>query len=131
MRGLPPLQLPPGWPNSPLLALRANIAAAQWDSAATFARAVFAEQFGNGRRLDDEDTIDRAASRCGLDGRKLIAAATTTRAKERLRAHTSWAVATGVIGVPSLVIGDRIFWGDDQLETAAMARNASADLGAQ
>ena len=31
------------------------------------------------------------------------------------------AAARGVIGVPSVVVGDQVFWGDDRLEEAAAA----------
>ena len=39
--------------------------------------------------------------------------------KERLRANTEEAHAAGVIGVPTLRLGGRLYWGDDQLESAA------------
>ncbi len=45
--------------------------------------------------------------------------------KERLRAYTDAAHAEGVQGVPTLRIGGRLFWGDDQLEIAAAASGVS------
>jgi 2-hydroxychromene-2-carboxylate isomerase len=38
--------------------------------------------------------------------------------KERLRANTSWAIARGVFGVPTLVIGEELFWGQDAVDMA-------------
>jgi 2-hydroxychromene-2-carboxylate isomerase len=41
--------------------------------------------------------------------------------KDRLRAATQEAYDRGVRGVPSVVIEDQVFWGDDRLEDAAKA----------
>jgi 2-hydroxychromene-2-carboxylate isomerase len=39
--------------------------------------------------------------------------------KDSLRTATDEAAALGVRGVPSIVIGQEVFWGDDRLEEAA------------
>jgi 2-hydroxychromene-2-carboxylate isomerase len=39
--------------------------------------------------------------------------------KDRLREATERAGDLGVRGVPSVVIGERVLWGDDRLEEAA------------
>jgi 2-hydroxychromene-2-carboxylate isomerase len=41
--------------------------------------------------------------------------------REELRASTAQAVARGVTGVPTVVVGDQLFWGDDRLEAAGAA----------
>lgn len=41
--------------------------------------------------------------------------------KERLRAATAAAGDRGVFGVPTVAVGERLFWGDDRLEEAAAA----------
>ena len=38
--------------------------------------------------------------------------------KARLRANTEWARAHGVFGVPTLLIGEEIFWGHDAIDMA-------------
>jgi 2-hydroxychromene-2-carboxylate isomerase len=38
--------------------------------------------------------------------------------KDRLRASTEEALARGVTGVPTVAVGDELFWGDDRLEAA-------------
>ena len=35
--------------------------------------------------------------------------------KQRLRSNTEQALALGLFGVPSLVLGERVFWGQDAL----------------
>ena len=39
----------------------------------------------------------------------------------KLRADTEEAIERGVTGIPTVVVGDALFWGDDQLEDAAEA----------
>jgi 2-hydroxychromene-2-carboxylate isomerase len=41
--------------------------------------------------------------------------------KDELRALTDSAHALGVSGVPTVAVGDELFWGDDRLEEAAAA----------
>ena len=45
----------------------------------------------------------------------------TKGVKDRLRAATDEAYERGVRGVPSVAVGDEVFWGDDRLEEAAAA----------
>ena len=46
--------------------------------------------------------------------------------KQALRSATENAIARGVIGVPTVQVGDQVFWGDDRLEDAADAAQAHA-----
>jgi 2-hydroxychromene-2-carboxylate isomerase len=39
--------------------------------------------------------------------------------KRSLRAATDGAFELGVFGVPTVAVGDELFWGDDRLEDAA------------
>jgi 2-hydroxychromene-2-carboxylate isomerase len=41
--------------------------------------------------------------------------------KDRLKQATREAYDRGVRGVPSVAVGDQVFWGDDRLEEAAAA----------
>jgi 2-hydroxychromene-2-carboxylate isomerase len=44
--------------------------------------------------------------------------------KNALKEATAAAGDRGVEGVPALVVGDRVFWGDDRLEEAVEAAAA-------
>jgi len=59
------------------------------------------------------------AYRAGLSGEKLPEAIATAEIKDALRAATQAAWDAGVRGVPTLRIGDALFFGDDQLDAAA------------
>ncbi|HEX2702444.1 MAG TPA: DsbA family protein, partial [Solirubrobacteraceae bacterium] len=63
--------------------------------------------------------------RSGFAGGEVAEALSDTEIKAALRAATNEAVTLGVFGVPSVRVGDTLFWGDDRLEdTAALASGA-------
>ena len=45
----------------------------------------------------------------------------TQSVKNKLRAATDEAIERGVEGIPTIAVGERLFWGDDKLEDAARA----------
>ena len=62
-----------------------------------------------------------AAAACELHPNAILKGVETKSVKDRLRAATDEAAARGVIGVPTVAVGDELFWGDDRLEEAAAA----------
>lgn len=120
-RGLPAVRWPEPWPGDMLLAMRAATAAADGGSARTFLLVALRSAFVRGRDLSDPAAVADAASAAGIEGEALLAAAGTPEVKAALRERTSEALALGVRGVPTVLVGDQAFWGDDQLEAAARA----------
>lgn len=57
-------------------------------------------------------------SSLSLDAAALIAQSNAPENKERLKAQTEEAVARGIFGAPSFLVGDELFWGNDRLEAA-------------
>jgi 2-hydroxychromene-2-carboxylate isomerase len=117
--GLPPLRWPRPWPGHYLQAMRACVVAGEEDRLEPFARTALRMGFEEGRDLSELDEVLEAARRVGLDPERLQARIADPEVKERLRAATEAAHARGVFGVPTLAVGERLFWGDDQLELAA------------
>ncbi|TMB21298.1 MAG: hypothetical protein E6J59_06165 [Deltaproteobacteria bacterium] len=77
-----------------------------------------------------EKTITAILDALGLPGRALVDAAGAPEAKARLRAETERAIALGVFGAPTAVVGDELFWGNDRLEDAvAWAVTAASRAG--
>ena len=58
----------------------------------------------------------RVARRSGLDPAALCAAADAPEHRSALQEHAAEARRDGVFGVPSLVIGEAVFWGNDRLD---------------
>jgi 2-hydroxychromene-2-carboxylate isomerase len=119
--GLPPIRWPDGWPGNYLHANRACVVAEEHGRLEPFVRAVLRMAFVEGADLGREDAFLEAARRVGLDPDGVLARIDAPDTKERLREYTDEAHAAGVSGVPTLRIGERLFWGDDQLEIAAAA----------
>ena len=120
-RKMPRLRWPDGWPqeNYSIPALRAALAAERLGALKAFSLAVFRQNFVHGRQLRDPDVIVEAAREAGVDEAAVRAGLEDPDLKAELRARTDAAIAGGVDGVPTVVIGERRFWGDDQLEDAA------------
>lgn len=118
---------PEGWPNNSLLAMRAATFAQQAGRAVAFSLAAFRQAFCAGRDLSDLDNVLIAAAACELHPNAVTKGIESKSVKDRLRAATDEAAARGVVGVPTVAVGDELFWGDDQLETAAAAASARYD----
>jgi len=119
--GLGPVRWPEPWPGNTLLAMRCAVAAVERGAGRAFLPAALRLGFVDGRDLSDPAAVTDAAFAAGIEGEALLAAASTPEVKAALRARTDAAIALGVRGVPSLVVGDQAFWGDDRLEDAARA----------
>ena len=119
--GLGPIVWPDPWPTVDLKIARALIRAGDEGATRELALAAMRLAFREGGDLDRADTIAEAARRAGLDPQAILAAIGGDDVKARTRAATDEAFALGVRGIPTLVAGDRLFFGDDRLEEAAAA----------
>ena len=117
--GLAPLRWPPAWPNNTLKAMRAVIWAGLGGGGERFAKAAFRGAFAEGRDLSDIEVLVEIAYSVGLAGGDLGEAIEQVTIKEALKQATTRAWEQGVVGVPCIGVGEKIFYGDDQLEFAA------------
>ena len=102
------LQFPPAHPFNPISALRLAVAAGStWESIA----AIFEHIWKHGRAADDHESLADVARALGIDD--VAAAISRDDVKATLRANTEAALADGVFGVPTLRVGDELFWGND------------------
>jgi 2-hydroxychromene-2-carboxylate isomerase len=119
--GLPPLVWPEPWPGNTLVAMRVATFAKQTGRTVSFALAGFRQAFAAGRDLTDPENVMIAAAACELHPRALEKAVQTEGVKNALREATDQAAERGVFGVPALLVGEEVFWGDDRLEEAVEA----------
>jgi len=119
--GLMEVRWPDPWPSSYLAAMRAATFAQQAGRAVAFSLAAFRQAFCAGRDLADFDNVLLAAAACELHPNAVTKGIESRSVKERLKAATQEAAERGVIGVPTVAVGDELFWGDDRLEEAAAA----------
>jgi 2-hydroxychromene-2-carboxylate isomerase len=124
--GLPPIAWPDPWPGNMLTAMRVATFAKQTGRAVSFSLAAFRQAFAAGRDLSDPDNVAIAAAACELHPRALAKAVQTDGVKSALREATDRAGDLGVHGVPSLLVGAEVFWGDDRLEEGVEAVSAAS-----
>ncbi len=142
--GLGPIVWPEAWPTSDLRAARAMafcerrdreaasaISAADESGAGdslleAFTLAAMRMAFLEGTDLERLDAVLEAGRRSGIDEHELREALQDQRVKDELREITGEAIAAGVFGVPTVLVGRDLFWGDDRLQDAANAYAAGA-----
>jgi 2-hydroxychromene-2-carboxylate isomerase len=119
-RGLPKVVYPKGWPieNYSLNPVRAAIFAKESGRVVSFSLACFRQVFAGGKDMSDVDNVLVAAAACELHPNAVLKGIETKSVKEKLRTATEQALAAGVEGIPTVAVGDRLFWGDDRLEEA-------------
>ena len=105
---------PPAFlPFNPLLALRVSILPLEAQSRRALIDALFEAVWVRGLHVSEAGVVEAVANEIGLPGAALVAQAQSGEIKERLRAQTDQAIAKGVFGVPSMIVGDELFWGYD------------------
>jgi len=108
-----PMRFPPAHPFNPLAALRLIIAAGSDQRAAGI---VLDAVFRDGRDVSAPAVIADLAQQLGIvDPESALA---DPALKQRLRDNTNWAISRGVFGVPTLLVGEELFWGHDALDMA-------------
>jgi 2-hydroxychromene-2-carboxylate isomerase len=117
--GLPPIRWPEPFPGNTLFAMRVATFAKEIGRTVSFSLAAFRQAFAAGRDLSEPDNVLLAAASSELHPHAVETAVARDAIKVRLREATERAGDLGVMGVPSVVVGDRVLWGDDRLEEAA------------
>jgi 2-hydroxychromene-2-carboxylate isomerase len=117
--GLPPLRWPDPWPTNYLFAMRVATFAFGAGRGRELTMRAFRDAFQEGHDLSDPQRVLDAAAAIGIDPRSATEAASDPPVKETLRAATDAAHERGVFGVPTIAIGEELFWGDDRLLDAA------------
>jgi 2-hydroxychromene-2-carboxylate isomerase len=122
-RGLPKVVYPEGWPieNYSLNPVRAAVYAKESGRVVSFTLACFRQVFAGGRDMSDLDNVLVAAAACELHPNAVLKGIETKSVKDKLRAATDEAISRGVEGIPTVAVGDELFWGDDRLEEAVAA----------
>jgi 2-hydroxychromene-2-carboxylate isomerase len=118
-----PLNLHPKYfPVDEALAARMVIAHGQrGGDIAALSQAMLTGVWAEERDLADRATLLEIAREQGADGPALLVAADGEAAQSEYQANTHAAIEEGVFGMPTFVIGDELFWGQDRLDFVARA----------
>ena len=66
--------------------------------------------------LGNEEIIVAELNRLGIDGVPLLEKVGTKEIREGLKKNVTRALANGVFGVPTFIIKEELFWGNDSIE---------------
>ena len=110
-----PLTPPAYHPFNPLLSLRVSSLAMPETERTALIDGLFRAVWAEGLHVSEADVVEQVANAAGLDGPARVREASTAQSKARLREQTDAAIAADVFGVPSIRVGDEVFWGYDDL----------------
>jgi 2-hydroxychromene-2-carboxylate isomerase len=116
---LQPLRWPEPFPFDSSLAMRAATYAASIGRTVPFVQAAFRQAFAGGHSLENEDYVLIAAAACEMHPTAVLRGAAMRSTVERLAASTAEAATACVSEVPAIVVGERVFQGEEMLERAA------------
>lgn len=116
-----PLRRPSAFPRGSLLAARIACVAAEEAWVGDFVRAVYTANFAEDRPIGEPAVVGDALRAAGVEPQPWLARGGGDAAKQALRAQTDAAIARGIFGAPSCVVGGELFWGNDRLEMAIAA----------
>jgi 2-hydroxychromene-2-carboxylate isomerase len=126
VQGLQPLRWPEPFPADSEWAMLVATYAKQIGRAVAFSLAAFRQAFAAGRDLGERDWVLVAAAAAEMHPAAVIKSAELRGTRRRLDEATAAARDAGVVDVPAIRVGDRVFHGDRELETAARALGALA-----
>ena len=98
------------------LALRCALVAKDLGKFREFHYPAFRARWARARDLSKESVLEELIASAGLDADTVLARARTPELEKRLTRETETAIERGVFGVPTIFVGDEMFWGNDRFE---------------
>ena len=124
--GLSAYRMNPHFPVNTLKIMRGAVAAQREGVFEAYVETVFKALWEQGLKMDDVEVIGEALEAAGLDAPSIMARAEEADVKQALIANTEAAVAAGVFGSPSFVVGGELYFGKDRLRDVEEAIVGSA-----
>ncbi|MEH6650674.1 MAG: 2-hydroxychromene-2-carboxylate isomerase [Motiliproteus sp.] len=103
-------------PYNPLPSLRLSLPQVCGDRQIEVISALFDAGWTEGADLGSVDRLQAILDRAGFDGAAMLAAIETDAVKQQLRDETEQAIGHGVFGVPTFIVDQQLFWGNDQVD---------------
>ena len=103
-------------PFNPLAALRMSLKEVSGDDQLRVIDSIFKGGWSHGADLGDLSTLISLLTKESIDGKSLSEKILDLNIKELLINETSFAIEKGVFGVPTIIIDDNLFWGNDQMD---------------
>ena len=107
---------PPPITTDPTPAAKLAFVAEENDALADYVKAVMWAEWAEGKDIGEPSVLTAIGQVLGIDEGQVTAALESAEYDERLAANWAQAQEIGVIGVPSFVVGEQIFWGNDRVD---------------
>jgi len=116
-----PLRRPSRFPRNGLLAARVALLGAGEPWGPDFVRAVYRANFAEDRDIADRTLVAGILTSLAQPADHVLTRAESPDVKDTLRRQTDHAIALGIFGAPTFVLGTELFWGHDRLDDALRA----------
>ncbi len=103
-------------PYNPLPTLRLSLPQVCGDQQLKLISTLFDAGWTDGADLGSVTQLQEVLNQAGFDGTALLRAIETDAVKGLLRDETDQAISRGVFGVPTFIVDEQLFWGNDQFE---------------
>lgn len=113
--GLTKYRMHPQFPFNSILLQRMLFAADQDGRGVQFVEALLKPIWEEGLDISSPEAIGAALTEAGFDAADLFARAQTDDIKQGLAANTDAVVARGAFGIPTMWVGDEMFFGKERL----------------
>ncbi len=111
------------------LALRCALVAKDLGRFREFHYGTFRARWARARDIAQESVLQELIASAGLDPDTVLARARTPELEKRLTQETETAISRGVFGVPTILVGDQLFWGNDRFELVRFYVEKAAERG--
>jgi 2-hydroxychromene-2-carboxylate isomerase len=108
--------MPPPKETDPTRAGAASLYAEEKGLLREYLNAVMHAEWAEGKDIGDLKVLGEIGENIGLSSASVIQASNDERYLQELKNNAEEAEERGVIGVPTFVIGDQIFWGQDRID---------------
>jgi 2-hydroxychromene-2-carboxylate isomerase len=119
--GITAFAMNPHFPVNTLLAMRGAVAAESLGCAPAYVEAMFVGMWERGLKMDDSEVWQATLAEAGLPAADLAALVADPEIKAKLVVNTEAAVARGVFGIPSFLLGEELYFGKDRLRDVVEA----------
>lgn len=100
------------------LALKAALVAKDAGRFREYHYPTYRARWAEARDISEREAVRGLLAGAGLDAEAAIARAQSPELEARLERDTQDAMGRGVFGVPTVFVGERMFWGNDRFELA-------------
>lgn len=113
--GIDRFKMNPHFPLNSLLMMRGALVAERDDRLTEYIAVGEKLMWEDGLKVDDPEVFAEAWSNHGFDGAALLEGTQDPEIKGKLIENTNLAVERGVFGIPTMFVGDEMFFGKDSL----------------